>query len=87
MLRCFAIGGAWLGSGREVYIGAKGVREKGCHTGGAGRREKGEGRGGRYSYEKADTVPVVVVDEEKKKVHKIWYITLYNKLFGGQHQK
>ncbi len=38
--------------------------------------------------EKADTVPVVVVDEgKKKKVHKIWYITLYNKLFGGQHQK
>jgi hypothetical protein len=30
--------------------------------------ERGEGRGERYSYEKADTVPVVVVDEEKKKV-------------------
>ena len=52
-----------------------------------GSGEKGEGKGERYSYEKADTVPVVVVDEEKKKVHKIWYITLYNKLFGGQHQK
>ncbi len=42
-----------------------------------------EGSGERCSYEKADTVPVVVVDEEKKKVHKTWYITLYNKLFGG----
>jgi hypothetical protein len=28
----------------------------------------------------------VVIDEEKEKVHKTWYITLYNKLFGGQHQ-
>jgi len=52
-----------------------------------GRGEREEGRGERYSYEKADTVPVVVVEEEKKKVHKIWYITLYNKLFGGKHQK
>jgi len=41
MLRGFAIGGAWLGGGREVYIGAEGVREKGCHTRGAGRRERG----------------------------------------------
>ena len=37
-------------------------------------------RGERYSYEKADTVPVVVIDEEKEKAHKTWYITLYNKL-------
>jgi len=28
-------GGAWLGGGREVYFGAEGVREKGCHTRGA----------------------------------------------------
>jgi hypothetical protein len=80
MLRCFAVSRAWLGGGREVYFGAEGVREKGCHTRGAGRRE-------RYSYEKADTVPVVVVDEKKKKVHKIGYIPLYNKLFGGEYQK
>jgi len=46
-----------------------------------------EGSRERYSYEKADTVPVVVIDEEKEKAHKIWYITLYNKLFGGKHQK
>ena len=37
--------------------------------------------------EKTDTVQEVVIDEEKEKVHKTWYITLYNKLFGGQHQK
>jgi putative transposase len=42
---------------------------------------------GQKGYEKIDTVPVVAIDEEKEKAHKIWYITLYNKLFGGQHQK
>ena len=56
-------------------------------SGQKGLEKKDVIRGERYSYEKADTVPVVVVDEEKKKVHKIWYITLYNKLFGGSHQK
>jgi len=56
-------------------------------SGQKGLEKKDVIRGERYSYEKADTVPVVVVDEEKKKVHKIWYITLYNKLFGGKHQK
>ncbi|NQE05129.1 hypothetical protein C5S32_04600 [ANME-1 cluster archaeon GoMg1] len=71
MLRCFAISRARVGSGGEVYIGAEGVRENRGHT-------WGEGRGERYSYEEPDTVPVVVVDEEKKKVHKTWYITLYN---------
>ena len=75
-----------VGHGWEVvekYIsGQKGLEKKDDIRG-----ERGEGRGERYSYEKADTVPVVVVDEEKKKVHKIWYITLYNKLFGGSHQK
>jgi len=67
-----------VGHGREVvekYI-----------SGQKGLEKKDDIRGERYSYEKADTVPVVVVEEEKK-VHKIWYITLYNKLFGGQHQK
>jgi len=75
-----------VGHGWEVvekYIsGQKGLEKKDDIRG-----ERGEGRGERYSYEKADTVPVVVVDEEKKKVHKIWYITLYNKLFGEKHQK
>ena len=40
---------------------------------------------GQKGYEKADTVPVI--DEEKEKAHKTWYNTLYNKLFGGKHQK
>ena len=42
---------------------------------------------GQKGYEKTDTVPVVVMDEEKEKAHKTWYISLYNKLFGGKHQK
>jgi len=30
-----------------------------------------------------------VIDEEKEKLraHKTWYTSLYNKLFGGKHQK
>jgi hypothetical protein len=40
---------------------------------------------GQKGYEKADTVSVM--DEKKEKKHKTWYNTLYNKLFGGQHQK
>ena len=42
-----------------------------------------------YSYEKIDTVPVVVIEEEKEKLraHKTWYTSLYNKLFGEKHQK
>ena len=31
--------------------------------------------------------PVVVIDEEKEKTHKTGYTSLYNKLFGGKHQK
>ncbi len=41
----------------------------------------GEERGVRYGYEKTDTVPVVVIDEEKEKALKIGYMTLYAKLF------
>ena len=33
-------------------------------------------------YKKEDTIPVVVVDEEKEKTHKIGYITLRTKLFA-----
>jgi len=66
---------AWLGSGGEVYIRAEGVRESRCYT-------RGEGRG-----EMRDAMPVVVINEEKEKTHKTWYITLYNKLFGGKRQK
>ncbi len=75
-----------MGHGWEVvekYISG----QKGLEKTDVIRGERGEERGERYSYEKADTVPVVVVDEEKKKVHKTWYITRYNKLFGGAHQK
>ena len=40
---------------------------------------------GQKGYENTDTVPVIA--EEKVKARKTWYNTLYNKLFGGQHQK
>ena len=40
---------------------------------------------GQEGYEKTDTVPVI--DEEKEKTHKTWYTSLYDKLFGGKHQK
>ena len=42
---------------------------------------------GQKSYEKVDTVPVIDEEKEKPRAHKTWYITLYNKLFGGLHQK
>ena len=45
-----------------------------------GSREKGAGSG-------IVMRKWILVDEEEKKVHKIWYVTLYNKLFGGKHQK
>jgi len=40
---------------------------------------------GQKGYEKTVTVPMI--DEEKEKAHKTWYTSLYNKLFGGKHQK
>jgi hypothetical protein len=40
---------------------------------------------GQKGHEKTDTASVIV--EEKKKTHKTWYTSLYNKLFGGRHQK
>jgi len=43
--------------------------------------QKGKG------YEKKDTVPMIDEEKEKLRAHKTWYNTLYNKLFGGQHQK
>jgi hypothetical protein len=42
---------------------------------------------GQKGYEKADTVPVIDEEKEKLKARKTWYITLYNKLFGGKYQK
>ena len=38
-------------------------------------------------YEKVDTVPVIDEEKEKLRAHKTWYTLLYNKLFGGTHQK
>ncbi len=40
---------------------------------------------GQKGYENADIVPEIA--GEKEKAHKTWYISLYNKLFGGKHQK
>ena len=54
-----------VGHGWEVverYIS----EQKGLEKTDVIRGERGEGRGERYSYEKADTVPVVVIDEEKE---------------------
>ena len=48
---------------------------------------RGEGERGEWKGEKTGVMPVVVIKEEKEKAHKIWYTSLYNKLFGGTHQK
>jgi len=77
-----------VGHGWEVverYISG----QKGLEKTDVIRGERGEESGERYSYEKADTVPVAVIDEKKEKLraHKTWYITIYNKLSGGTHQK
>ena len=40
---------------------------------------------GQKGHEKIDTVPAIA--EENAKAHKTWYTSLYNKLFGGTHQK
>jgi len=39
--------------------------------------------------EVAEATEEIVIDEEKGKLRaqKTWYISLYNKLFGGKHQK
>ena len=42
---------------------------------------------GQKGYEKADTVSVIDEEKEKLRAHKTWYTSLYNKLFGGKHQK
>ena len=34
-----------------------------------------------HNYEKTDTMPVVVIDEEKEKALETGYITLYTKFF------
>ena len=71
-----------LGQGWDVvekYISGQKGREKTDVIGG----EREERRGERYSYENADTLPVVVIDEEKEKALKTGYITLHDKLFKG----
>ena len=37
----------------------------------------------------AEVAEEIVIDEEKEnlRAHKTWYISLYNKLFGGHHKK
>ena len=42
---------------------------------------------GQKGYEKTDTVSVRDEEKEKLRAHKTWYTSLYNKLFGGKHQK
>jgi hypothetical protein len=42
---------------------------------------------GQKGYEKADTVPVIAEEKEELRAHKTGYTSLYNKLFGGTHQK
>ena len=42
---------------------------------------------GQKGYEKTVTVPVIDEEKEKLRAHKTWYTSLYNKLFGGKHQK
>jgi putative transposase len=42
---------------------------------------------GQKGYEKTDTVPMIDEEKEKLRAHKTWYTSLYNKLFGGTHQK
>jgi hypothetical protein len=34
--------------------------------------------------EKTGVMSMVVISEEKAKTHKTWYMTLYEKLFGGK---
>ena len=70
-----------VGHGGEVvekYISGQKGYDKIEAARGAG--ERGEG-------EKTGVMPVVVISEEKTQTHKTWCITLYNKLFGGKHQK
>jgi REP element-mobilizing transposase RayT len=42
---------------------------------------------GQNGYEKTDTVPVIAEEKGELRAHKTWYISLYNKFFGGKHQK
>jgi len=54
-------------SGQKDYEKADVIRRRGA---------LGKGRGERYNYEEMETMPVVVIDEEKGETHKNGYITL-----------
>jgi len=64
-------GHLWTLSCYHKYLRAEGVRESRCCT-----RARKDERG-----EMKDVIPVVMVDEEKKKPLKIGYMTLYAKFF------
>ena len=38
-------------------------------------------------HEKIETVPVIAEEKEKRRTHKTWYASLYDKLFGETNQK
>ena len=66
------MGGKWW---RSISQGRRGTR-----------RDWGRGRGERCGYEETGAMPVVVIDEEKEKALKIWYMTLHAKLFGASQK-
>ena len=47
----------------------------------SGQKEREEGKG--ECYKKTGAMSVVMIDEEKGKMHKTGHITLYTKLFKG----
>ena len=65
-------------SGQKGYEKPEVIRRRGA---------RGEGRGERYNYEETETMPVVVIDEEKGETRKTGYISLYAKLFKARTQK
>jgi hypothetical protein len=72
-----------VGQGWDVvakYIsGRKGYEEIGA--------ARGEGESGERGGEKTGVMPVVEIRVEKAKTHKTWYMTLYEKIFGGKQLK
>jgi putative transposase len=60
-----------------------------CYHGSVGHGWEVVGKyiSGQKGYEKTDIVSVMDEEKEKLRAHKTWYTSLYNKLFGGKHQK
>jgi hypothetical protein len=52
-----------------------------------GQRSYKEIEAARGVGEKPGVMPAVVISEEKAKTHKTWYMTLFEKLFGGKQRK